>query len=121
MDLLDKGRSVSRPTVLLFPTTAEGQAILGKIVCLNRGKLEAFELFKLPLICTVFNLEMYYQDMIFKDLLLSFKLWLFLSRYFVKRFFGSNSFMQFFNECLPFSVRFQMTLGMKVSIVVLLG
>lgn len=61
MDLLHKARNDRRRTVLLFTTTAEVDPILGKIVCLNRGKLEAF----LPLICTVFNLEMYYQDMFF--------------------------------------------------------
>lgn len=91
MDLLHKARNVSRQTILLFPTTVEVLAILGKIGCLNRS-LKASS-FLLPLICTVFNLEMYYQDMIFKAFLLSFKLWLFLSRYFVKRFFGGNNFV----------------------------
>lgn len=65
---------------------------------------------------------MYYPGMIFKALLLSFKLWLFLSRYFVKRFFGGNDFMQCFNECLPFSIReVSNDTGHEGGIVVLVG
>lgn len=44
MDLLHKARNVSRQIVLLLPASAELPAILGKIACLTRGKLEAFRL-----------------------------------------------------------------------------